>query len=251
MARQRAQELEAARLDQLSELYRLAELGRLSTALFHDLANHLTNITLDIECLKDSDKSGIMHRIHGNVCHIDGVVRRVRRQIQGNHRHEVFNVLDEINEVVDILSFDAGQAGATVSIQPGNVRPSLLYKGDLIRFRRILLNVISNAIEAYEGRPARDRRPVVIRLERTGRRLAISITDEGKGIPYSRLSKIFEPFYTTKAEGIGLGLFVVRQGVENDFGGTVDASSAKDGTTFTINLPKSYYARPRAGKQSA
>lgn len=247
-AHERVRELEAARLDQLSELYRLAELGRLSTALFHDLANYLTNIALDIEGLKDSDQSGAVRRIHGNVRHIDGVVRRVRRQIQGDDRHEIFNVMYEIDEVVGILSSDAGRAGVTVSVDPGNVRPSLMYKGDLTRFRRILLNVISNAIESYEGRRGLKRKPVVIRLKRTGRRLTIGITDKGKPIPAARMDKIFEPFYTTKPGGIGLGLFIVRQVVENHFGGTVDASSTKTGTTFAISLPKSHYPRPHSGK---
>ncbi len=240
----RTQELEAARLEQMSELYRFAELGRLSTALFHDLANNLTNISIDIEGLKSGEGSDIMQRIHGNVRHIDSVVKRVRQQIQGKSKVEVFNVMDEINEIIDILSFDAGQAGATVSIEPGNVRPSLFYKGDLTRFRQILLNVVSNAVEAYEGKRSRKERPVSIRLERTRSVLAINVTDFGSVIPGGKLNTIFEPFYTTKSNGIGIGLFIVKQVVENNFGGSISVASDKQsGTTFSIRLPKSYYAK--------
>lgn len=239
----RTQELEAARLEQMSELYRFAELGRLSTALFHDLANNLTNISIDIEGLKGRERSGIMHRIRGNVRHIDDVVKRVRQQMQGKSKVEVFNVMDEINEIIDILSFDAGKAGATVSIEPGNVRPSLLYRGDLTRFRQILLNVVSNAVEAYEGRRGKEK-PVIVRLERSGSALTIDVTDFGPAIPGGKLDRIFEPFYTTKPKGIGIGLFIVKQVVGNDFGGSISVTSDKrSGTTFSIRLPKSYYAK--------
>lgn len=246
----RTQELEAARLEQMRELYRFAELGRLSTALFHDLANHLTNISIDIEGLRAQDKSEIMGRMQGNVRHIDSVVRRVRQQIQGKSSIEVFNVISEINEIMEILSYEASQVGVSVMLEPGTVRPTLLYKGDLTRFRQVLLNVISNAIEAYGSRRrGRKDRSVIISLERVRTRLIIRVTDHGSVITAARLTKIFEPFYTTKPKGIGIGLFIVKQIVENNFDGAIDVSSDKrQGTTFSISLPKSYYARSRSAK---
>ncbi|HVX56563.1 MAG TPA: HAMP domain-containing sensor histidine kinase [Candidatus Saccharimonadales bacterium] len=248
----RTQQLEAARLEQMQELYRFAELGRLSTALFHDLANNLTNISIDIEGLHNKDQSDlIMQRLHGNVRHIDSVVQRVRQQMQGKTSIETFNVLAEINEVLSILSFDASQAGVSVSLELGSVRPSLLYRGDVTRFRQLLLNLIANAIEAY-GSPRHKRgtaqagheRTVLIKLERIKTALTISVTDYGRVIPAQRLEKIFEPFYTTKSKGVGIGLFIVKQVVENHFKGNITVRSDKQhGTTFSATLPKSYYAK--------
>ncbi len=241
----RTKELDAARLEQMRELYRFAELGRLSTALFHDLANHLATVSVDIEGLKRKDQSDIMQRIHGNVRHIDSVVRRVRQQIQGKNSVEAFNVMDEINEVVDMLSFDAAKAGVSMILEPSKIKPSLFYKGDLTRFRQILLNVISNGIEAYDGRRrSRKDQLVTIRLERVKTDLMIHITDHGAVIPHASLKKIFEPFYTTKPKGVGIGLFIVKQVVENDFKGSIDVRSDKrQGTTFSVVLPKSYYVK--------
>ena len=242
----RTQELDAARLEQMRELYRFAELGRLSTALFHDLANHLATVSVDIEGLKSRDESDIMRRMHDNVRHIDDVVRRVRQQLEGKSNTEAFNVMDEINEVIDILMFDASQAGVSIMVEPGNVRPSLTYKGDITRFRQALLNIISNGIEAYGGGKGRGKkeRSVTIRLERIRSELVISVTDHGSAIPRASLKRIFEPFYTTKPKGVGIGLFIVKQVVEGDFKGSIDVRSDKrQGTTFTIRLPKSYYAR--------
>ncbi|HEX5744267.1 MAG TPA: ATP-binding protein [Candidatus Saccharimonadales bacterium] len=240
----RTQELEAARLEQLTELYRFAELGRLSTALFHDLANHLTNISVDMEGLDPEDRD-ILRRMRSNVRHIDDVVKRVRQQIQGKSNVEAFNVMHELNEVIDMLSFNASQAGVNMMLEPGNVRPSLSYKGDLTRFRQVLMNIVSNAMEAYQGkRGDTGERSVVISLERVKTTLTIRITDYGSGIPPTKIKKIFEPFYTTKPKGVGIGLFIVRQVVRNDFGGSIDVTSNKrQGTTFSITLPKSYYAK--------
>lgn len=243
--RQRTKQLEAARLEQMRELYRFAELGRLSTALFHDLANHLANISVDIEGLDDKGKSDIMQRMRGNVRHIDDVVQRVRQQIQGRSSVEAFNVIKEVNEVFDILAYDASQARVSIALEPGNVRTSLNYKGDLTRFRQVLMNLVSNAIEAYGGRQqGGGERTVVISLNRVRTALTIKVTNRGSVIPAAKLDKIFKPFYTTKPKGVGIGLFIVKQVVENDFDGSINVSSDRSqGTTFTISLPKSYYAK--------
>lgn len=246
----RAQQLEAAQLDKMQELYRFAELGRLSTALFHDLANHLSNVSLDIEGLGSKSQTDIMRRISQNVGHIDTVVRRVREQIRGKSSIEVFSIADEINEVVKILAPTAEQARVTLAIETDkSVKPSLSYKGDIIRFRQIILNLLYNGIEAYPAKTkAGQPRTVTLRLERQKTNLFIHVNDHGVGIPAKERVKIFRPFYTTKNRGTGIGLFIVKQVVENDFDGVITMSSdKKQGTTFSVSLPKSYYAKvPRS-----
>ncbi len=245
-AEKRAQQLEAAQLDKMQELYRFAELGRLSTALFHDLANHLSTVSLDIEGLSSKDQTVITQRISQNVGHIDAIVQRVRRQLRGKNDIEVFNIRDEINEVVKILEPAATQAGATVSIENHkSVKPHLAYKGDTVRFRQIILNLVSNGIEAYPtARPgdSLEGRTVTIGLKRERSVLRITVSDHGRGIPAKDRDKIFHPFYTTKQKGTGIGLFIVQQVVEHDFKGTIKLLEDKQATTFQVSLPKSYYA---------
>jgi len=242
----RARQIETAQLEKMQQMYRFAELGRLSTALFHDLANHLSTVSVDIEGLKENQQSEIMQRIHRNVSHIDDIVQRVRQQMRGKTNVEVFSVIDEIKEVINILSFNAGQTGVQVLLEPGNTKSSLLYKGDLIRFRQLLMNLISNSIEAYP--PAADtadrERSVIISLERQQTNLIIKVIDRGVGITPARQVKIFDPFYSTKERGVGIGLFVAKQVTEDDFQGTLSVYSQKSkGTTFVVTLPKSYYAK--------
>ena len=246
----RARQLEAAQLEKMQELYRFAELGQLSTALFHDLANHLSTVNLDIEGLPIDEAPDIMRRIQQNVGDINSIVRRVRHQISGKNTIEVFDVMHEIKEVVKILEPAATQSGVVVRVSAdASVKPSLAYKGDVTRFRQIVLNLISNGIEAYPARRSSAKnsatdRIVYVQLRRQRSTLFIEVNDRGRGIRASSLTKIFEPFYTTKSKGVGIGLFIVRQVVEHDFEGSINVTSEKRrGTTFSIGLPKSYYVR--------
>jgi signal transduction histidine kinase len=243
----RARQLEKAQLDKMQQLYRFAELGQLSTALFHDLANHLSTVNVDIEGLSGGNQPDIMRRIQQNVGHINDIVRRVRQQIGGKASVGTFDIQDEIQEVVKILEQTAEQASTAITISADkSVQTSLLYKGDATRFRQIILNLVSNGIEAYPSRRPKKAGPKVvgISMERQGTTLHISVNDHGVGLRPANRSKIFNPFYTTKAKGIGIGLFIVKQIVENDFNGiiTVDSNS-RQGTTFTVSLPKTYYAK--------
>lgn len=243
---ERTRELKASQLEQLQELYRFAELGRLSTALFHDLANHLTNVSLDIEGLQGGEQSAILQRIGYNIRHVDNVVQRVRQQIQGKTTIETFRIIDEVEEVIKLQFFNATKAEVTIRLEASSVAPSLQFKGDVMRFRQILLNLISNAVEAYPA-ASRDRRSrdVVVQLGYAHKTLTIQVTDHGLGIAAAHADKIFEPFYSTKAKGVGIGLFVVKQVVQQDFKGTINAKSSKEaGTTFTVTLPGGSYAKP-------
>jgi signal transduction histidine kinase len=160
----------------------------------------------------------------------------------------MFDVMREINEVVRILEPTAKQARSIIEIVADeSVRPHLSYKGDITRFRQVILNLISNGMEAY-SRPSRRSkkvdRVVTLSVKRQRSTLLISVTDYGMGVPVANQSKIFEPFYTTKEKGVGIGLFIVRQVVENDFDGELTMTSSKQqGTTFTVSLPRSYYAK--------
>jgi signal transduction histidine kinase len=244
-AEKRAQQLAAAQLDKMQELYRFAELGRLSTALFHDLANHLSTVSLDIEGLGAKDQTDITRRISQNIGHIDTIVQRVRQQLRGKSSVEVFNVRDEIDEVVKILQPAAEQAGVTAKVETDrSVKPALSYKGDVIRFRQIILNLILNGIEAYptEQSGQHSSREVIVTLSRQRSMLHISVSDHGLGVAAADRDKIFRPFYTTKQKGTGIGLFIVQQVVEHDFGGRLELAGDQQTTIFKVSLPKSYYA---------
>lgn len=236
---ERTRELEAAQLEKIQQVYRFAELGRVSSALFHDLANHLTNVSLDIEGLEPEGRSKIMRRIQHDIHYIDDVVQRVRYQLRGQTTIEEFNVGKEIDQVAKILMYKCSKARVKLKITKKSSGP-VLVTGDVTRFRQLVMNLLSNAIEAYPPLTAQGGtgRTVLLEFEQKNDTLTIRVTDWGVGIASSKKSKVFEPFYSEKAEGTGIGLFIVQQIVEQDLKGTISLrSSAKAGTTFTLRLP--------------
>ena len=237
---QRTRQLQAAQMEQIQEFYRFAELGHLSTALFHDMANHLTSVSIDIKGLHQDPHSDISNRIQDNITYINEVVRRVRRQIQGQSEIERFNIAEAIDEIINILAYHSQQTKVTIELQTPPVRQPIMYRGDLTRFRQIIINLLSNAIESYNDakRPHRGPAQVTVSIEKVRRDLRITVTDQGKGIAVAEQAKIFEPFYSTKDKGIGIGLFIVKQVTEKDFGGSINLTSSEAGTTFTVVLPQ-------------
>ncbi len=238
---ERTRALQEAQLEKVQQFYKFAELGHLSTALFHDLAGNLSSLSIDIESLRKKDRSNFTKRIDSNIHYIDSVVQRVKSQIQGKDSVEVFNVISETKDLVGILSFNARKARTKIELQTPTPNTPMYFTGNLTRFRQLIINLLSNAIEAYP--PAPDGSPsdrlITIAINETPENLHITVSDRGKGIQKSKQDKIFEPFYTTKSSGTGIGLFIVRQVTETDFHGTINLhSSKKSGTTFSITLPK-------------
>ncbi|MDZ7344089.1 MAG: ATP-binding protein, partial [candidate division KSB1 bacterium] len=104
---------------------------------------------------------------------------------------------------------------------------------DYSQIRRILLNLLRNAIEAMNGRGN-----IHLGAQEQKKHVAISIHDSGPGVPAELAEKIFEPFFTTKAQGSGLGLALVQRLVEQN-NGRIDLVSSDKGAHFRLLLPKS------------
>ncbi|HJP96521.1 MAG TPA: HAMP domain-containing sensor histidine kinase [Candidatus Saccharimonadales bacterium] len=236
---ERTRQVQVAHLERTQELYRFAELGHMSVALLHDMANYLTVLSLDIEGLKQAQKnrSTAVRRVQESTRHLNSLIKQVRGQIQGETTITSFNIATEIDQVIKILEYKATAAQVQVMWQPAPDPSALAYTGKVNYFWQIIMNLISNGIDAYDGY-ASQHKTVAIRATRTASDIVISVTDFGKGIPANKHDKIFEPFYSTKKDGTGVGLAITKRMVEKDFGGTIALESSKEfGTIFTVTLP--------------
>jgi signal transduction histidine kinase len=238
---ERTRALQEAQLEKVQQFYKFAELGHLSTALFHDLAGSLSSLSIDIESMRKKGQADFTKRIDSNIHYIDNVVQRVKSQIQGKDIEETFDVISEVKDLVGILSYNARKSRTWIDLQTPNSHEAIYFTGNVTRFRQLIINLLSNGIEAYPptiNASVKDR-PVIIKISDNKNSLTLQVTDYGKGIRKGSQSKIFDPFYTTKSSGSGIGLFIVRQVAENDFSGTISlTSNKKNGTTFTVVLPK-------------
>jgi C4-dicarboxylate-specific signal transduction histidine kinase len=218
-------------------MYRFAELGQLSTALLHELANHLTTITLDIEGL-ETKKTSMLGRTKRSIRYIDDMVHRVRDQLHGKSLTQHFNVASELGDVVNILQHKASQSQVKLRWQLPADRKGLRCRGDSLRFRQLVANLISNAIEAYAETEASERREVEVLLSDRGKQLLVSINDWGKGIPKPAQNQLFEPFFGTKKHGMGMGLYVSKQIAEEHLNGKLSLDTTKPYTSFKLQLPR-------------
>jgi signal transduction histidine kinase len=235
---QRTKRLQAVQLEQIQQVYRFAELGLVSTALLHDLANHLSTISLDIEGLEGEHNSLILRRIKRTIRYIDNSVQKTRQQLHGEPSAQRFMVGKAVAEVVDILSYRAQQQDVKLIVEGMGLDIAL--HGDEMRFKQMLTNIVANAIDA-SGQKTKDKdnRQAIVTVEASKSRLIITVTDFGGGLPAEKKKHLFEPFYTTKKSGMGLGLFMAKEIAVRGYGGDISASSSQtQGTTFTIDLPR-------------
>lgn len=247
---ERTRELKEAQLEKIGQLYSLAEFGRLSSGLFHDLMNPLTAVSLNVEKAKSEEqiKSGDLSQAKKYLDQafvaaqrMERFIAAVRKQIGKKDVKKLFSPRVEIEQVIDILSYKANLSNVRIILSESS---STDIVGDPVQWSQIMLNLISNGIDAYDQIPKhRDNRVVQIALMENKTNILCTVRDYGVGIAEENLDKVFEPFFTTKAgqtgKGTGIGLSLVKRMIEKGFDGSITLESAPDlGTTCRVILPK-------------
>jgi PAS domain S-box-containing protein len=220
---------------------KLAALGTLSAGIAHEMNNPLGIMTTRIEVmLLDAETQRlppqvledlqVLHRASQRVARIAAGLRSFARQSAGEPVPIDLNTI--VDEALLLMQKPLGADNIHVLTELDRTLPPLL--ADPNALHQVLMNLLTNAREAMAGggeiriETARAERPHWIRLR---------VADTGPGIPPEDLTKVFDPFYTTKRTGTGLGLSVT-YGIIQEHGGTVDvASPAGGGTTFTLQFP--------------
>jgi len=177
------------------------------------------------------------------------IVRRIRFMFKRHEEHKTAIAISALaGEVVKLVAGEAAVRRISVQIE---VSPSAhRVVGDAIQIQQCMLNLMMNAFDSITEASS-DRREVTIRaaLEKPGW-VAVSVCDSGAGIAPEVASRLFEPFVTTKRDGMGLGLLVTRSIVESHGGRIWAVPNIDCGTTFTFTLPVAYRKRPSKSTDS-
>lgn len=237
---ERTRELERAQMERVMELQRLAEFGRMSAGLLHDVASPLTVASLNLKQIDEmSDKADslLLKRALQSLHYIERFLDSARKQLKSQGNVSSFVVSTEIKQVLSILKHRAREAEVNVELRTAG-RFQLV--GDPVKFNQIIANLILNAIEAYDDTSPGKKKRVFIDLNKDGKWLKITVTDHGRGLTSAQIERVFDTFYSTRLSGqsnMGIGLATVKKLVEADFGGRVNAkSSPRLGTRFTVYL---------------
>lgn len=237
--RKRTDQLHQSQLEEMQQMYRFAELGQLGVALLHDLANHLTSLNLEIEGIQNRQNSDALARARQITGYLEKMVVTTRAKLNGETQQQGFDIVQKINDVTNFLEYKAAKAKVEIDWEPppGN----WIYTGDPTCFCQMIAIVANNAIDAYgtvEGsRQQNGANRLTITLQRRKTYIAIKISDWGKGIPKNRRKHLFKLFHSSKKSGLGIGLFIARQTVESNFGGTIALNPRSKHTEFIIKLP--------------
>jgi C4-dicarboxylate-specific signal transduction histidine kinase len=108
--------------------------------------------------------------------------------------------------------------------------------GDRIQLQQVILNLVMNGIDAMKDTPT-ENRVITIRASRVENFAQLSVSDRGSGIPKEKVTQVFEPFFTSKAEGMGMGLSIARTIIEAHNGMISAKNRDHGGATFWIKLP--------------
>ncbi len=242
---QRSKELKEAQAEKMSQLYRFAEFGRISSGLFHDLINPLNAVSLNLgktDGTPEETKEYVGNAVRA-AKKLEDLVVAVRKQLAREETKTLFLADEEIGHVIEVLSHKAQQANVDLRFIP---RSDIKMFGDAIKFNQVVLNLVANGIDACMPPTAElvpispGDRWVKVSLIEEPETIIMVVEDNGVGIPEQHMDKIFEPFFTTKinGQGIGIGLSMAKRIVEKDFGGLLSAKSeAGRGSSFKVSLP--------------
>ncbi len=172
------------------------------------------------------------------------VIRRLRALLDRQQvEHQPFDLEGTLGEVADLLRVEVRRRRVTLDIRA--VETAVTLVGDRVQIQQVLINLLLNAMDAVAELPE-ERRTVVVSCTAAPGCIAIAVRDRGPGIAPEHLPQLFDSFFTTKREGMGLGLSIARTLVEA-YGGRIWAENAPDlGAIFRIELPATH----RAGSES-
>jgi signal transduction histidine kinase len=238
----RSEQEVAERRDEMAHLMRLQTMGEMASEMAHELNQPLSAIVnyargagnrLRSHAASESELSELMEKIAAQALRAGDLIRKMRAFAK---RAEIEAEECDINELVRnavTLLGAGGKISVPITLTLDRTLPRVHVDG--IQIEQVILNLARNGLEAIDGREGGGLR---IRTERIGSaEIGLAISDNGPGLALDDSEKIFEPFYTTKPSGLGLGLPISRSIVQAHGGRLWAESAPGEGTTFHLALP--------------
>jgi C4-dicarboxylate-specific signal transduction histidine kinase len=236
----RAQELQM----ELLHSSRLSTAGQMAGALAHELNQPLTAFTNSVNAGRRMMANSAHHRIDtvrdvldeaaDQALRAGEIIRRLREFVtRGETEMRIENLPDLIREASDLASVGTGAHGVRIRLSFNPRAEAVL--GNRIQLQQVMLNLIRNAHEAMAQSEWRELEVATARLDDES--IEIAVADRGSGLPDEIVGHLFEPFHTTKSNGMGLGLSICRSIVEAHGGKLRYEPNCGGGAIFRVTLP--------------
>jgi two-component system sensor histidine kinase DctS len=245
----RASERTRLQEESLQRTGRLVALGEMASSLAHELNQPLAAIASyaagSLNILKDEDAprdsvATALEKLSVQAARAGEIIRRIQDFVR--KRDPKFEIVDlgaVARDTTQFLSADARSRDTTIDIR---VEPGLrAVRADRILLEQVLLNLMRNGIEAMQATPAGDKSLEISVSAHDGRQV-IEVRDRGPGIDDAVARRLFEPFMTSKKDGMGMGLNICRTIVELHQGSLSHRRHPQGGTIFSLELPDNLHA---------
>ena len=229
---------------ELAHASRLAVAGELTASIAHEINQPLAAVQTSADAAdlllrsngeRRVDLLRIITRIRRDNMRASDVIRRLRTLLARHEPDRIpFDLSTAVNDVATILRAEARRRNVVLDF--GALSRPFSVLGDQTQIQQVLINLLLNAMDATADLPP-DRRIVAVAAEAVGADVRITVRDSGHGIPTEHLPKLFDSFFSTKQQGMGLGLSIARTIVEAHGGRILAESKPGEGTTFTVQLP--------------
>jgi signal transduction histidine kinase len=239
-----AEQAELAQRAVLARASRLALAGELTGAIAHEINQPLGailsnadagDLMLDSGTDRREDLRAVLADIRRDDLRATEVIQRLRDLLgkQKSERKE-FDLNEVVSDLESIMRAEARRRGVVLEIR--SAPEALAIMGDRIQIQQVLINLALNAMDAVADESA-DRRTVGVSVAKGETGAVLAVRDRGRGIAPENRTKIFESFFSTKRNGMGLGLSITRSIVEAHGGRVRAESGADEGTVFQVELP--------------
>jgi len=234
----------------LAHATRLALLGELTASIAHEINQPLGAILSNAEAaemLLSAGKTDQVAQILADIRRDDLRASEVIQHVRGlvgrkDPRLERLDVNEVVTRTLGLASAEAQRRAVRIETQLADGLPAI--EGERIALKQVLLNLILNGMEAMSETPAVRRRMVVTTQASGPDWVEIAVFDSGPGIPEEKLGRIFDSFFTTKENGMGLGLAMCRSIVEAHRGSIAVENNPRGGAAFRLRLPANFGHKP-------
>jgi len=221
---------------------RLASMGEMIGNIAHQWRQPLNALSILLANLRDDYRYGTLEAeaLERSFREGDRLIQRMSSTISDfknffrpDKAMAAFSVLDQVQGAVALVADSFAASGIRVEIEGGE---DLQLFGHPNEFSQVLLNLLGNAREAILGQGVH---PGLIHIRLWAREGfgGLTVADNGRGIPADSLDRIFEPYFSTRASGTGIGLYMSKQIIEHSMGGRISASNGAEGAEFTVQVP--------------
>jgi len=239
--------------EELAHVGRVTSLGALTGSLAHEINQPLASIMANAQAaLRMIDAPEIdlpeLRETLSDIVSDDRRAGEVLRRLRALLTKEVpeakpLDVKSTMEEILQLVHSDVVMRRVALEVDFAPDLPPV--RGDRVQLQQVALNLLINAFEAVQGLEG-ERRRVRLQASRQDGQVVISVVDQGRGVAEDDMLRVFEPFYTTKPDGMGLGLPICRTIAMSHGGALVAAANADTGMTFSLRLPVDSPGPPRA-----